>query len=202
MSLHRTVVVLFVLSSVANAATITEVDLANNRIELVNLTGETIDMSGWFWCNRVNGTPSFYTSFANDGEIDTSLSTAGTSFGSFSAGDVMVIELGAGILNEPNGELGIYDSSSFSSPDAVVDYIAWGANGVRDVEAQSAGLWIDNTFIPTPTAGESIQLTFGTAGNIADDYFTGAPNLGTFVPEPSTLGLLIVGLVFMIRRIR
>ena len=48
---------------------LTEVDLANNIIELVNDGGADVDLSNWWLCNRVNGSP-VYDTFASGASIN------------------------------------------------------------------------------------------------------------------------------------
>lgn len=181
------------ITATSQAVTLTEIDLAGDRIELVNDTAGTFNMSTWQWCNRVNGSP-FYQGFGAIGTIDTALSTPGTSFANFQAGDIMVVTLNDAFLPDTGGEMGIYSSGSFGSAAAIVDYVAWGTpTGFRDTVAQTAGIWTDNDQLALPPAGQTIQLTFGSAGNSASDYFYAAESLGV-VPEPSSAAILLLGL--------
>ncbi len=181
--------------------TITEVGLLEDQLELVNTGATTIDMSTWWWCNRVNGSP-FYSA-VNASTIEASLSTT-TSLASVAPGDIVVFNLSSTILRDPNGELGLYNTNSFGSASAIEDYVLWGANGIRDLTAQTAGIWIDNDSIDHTSLvlGETIQLIAGLPGHQAAHYAIGPSSLGVdnSIPEPATLGLLLAGLAFAGRR--
>lgn len=197
LSLATVLVTALLLSASAQAVTITEVDLAGNRLEMVNETAGSFNMSAWQWCNRVNGSP-FYSSFGTIGTIDAALSTPGTSFANFQAGDIMVVTLNDAFLPDAGGEMGIYSSGSFGSAAAIVDYVAWGTpTGFRDTVAQTAGIWTDNDQLALPAAGDTIQLNFGSPGNAASDYSSAAATLGVFVPEPSSVAILMLGMLSM-----
>ncbi len=156
---------------------ISEIDLLGDKVELVNLGDTTVDISSYWWCNRVNGSP-FYSTIASASTIDTSLSTA-TSFG-IGTGEILVLDLTSSFLPDLNGELGLYNRNSFSSSAAIVNYILWGGNGIRDSVAAAAGLWIDNDSIDVSglSVGDSVQLSPNAAGNQAGDYFVGTASLG------------------------
>jgi hypothetical protein len=74
--------------------------------------------------------------------------------------DVAAAELGG--LAAEGGEAALYSSDAFDSPDAMVDYVRWGAGGGRGDVAAAAGLWPDGVTV-TPTA-ELIEL-FGVPGD-------------------------------------
>lgn len=168
--------------------TITEVDLANDKVELVNLTANTVDASSWFLCNRVNGSP-FYPSMAS-AAIDTNLSTATSLV--VAPGEILVLEK-AGLFPDANGELGTYNVNSFGSTSAIEDYIAWGGGGFRDGVAAGAGIWAIDEFVDVSgiMANETIQLTFGQPGDSEQDYFIDASTLGAFGPSAPTNAPLI-----------
>ena len=109
-------------------------------------------------------------------------------------GDVLVQNLGSGLLPSFQGELGIYKSSSFTSSSAIEDYVSWGANGVRDSVAAGAGIWINGEFIAVAgiTTGQTLQLLAGGDGNSAADYTVSTSSLGSVntAPEHATCALL------------
>lgn len=189
----RLVAVLSMASFVGAAAygqiVISEVDLINNKVELVNLGTNSVDATTWWWCNRVNGSP-FYATISGS-TIDTNLSTA-TSL-NIGGGEILVMNVPAGMLPNGNGELGLYKSNSFASTTAMEDYVLWGATGVRDSVAQTKGIWTDNEFIVVTnmTTGDSLQLDVGFSGNDAEEYFVGPSSLGVaqslVVPEETNL---------------
>ncbi len=194
---------LITLPAAYSAVVISEIDLANNRVELVNTGTTTESLTSFWWCNRVNGSP-FYTRVSDD-TINSSLSSA-TSFSSLGAGQTLVLDLGAGLLPDANGELGLYNTNSFGSATALEDYVLWGGNGVRDSVAQNAGIWSDNEFIDVSNigAGESIQLSLAEDGDLASEYFIGGASLGVAqsIPEPSSFLLLSLSCLGLLRRRR
>lgn len=171
---------------------LTELDLLNDRIELFNSGASAIDMNDWWMCNRVNGSP-FYSLVSDSTTIDAGLSTA-TSL-NVAPGEILVLDVTINILPDVNGELGLYNVNSFTAASAIEEYILWGADGIRDIVAQDAGLWTDNESINVAAlgAGETLQLGAGLAGNAASDYFIGSETLGSVVPEPGTWSLLLLG---------
>ena len=184
-----TVLLLSVLGSTAyGSLVISEIDVIGNKVELVNIGTNAINISSWQWCNRLNGSP-FYTGVSSSSTIDTNLSTA-TSF-NVGIGEILVVGITAGLLPNGSGELGLYNSGSFGSSSAIEDYVAWGADGIRDSVADAAGIWVSGTFITVSGlgVGDSIQLGLGKAGNAQDEYFVGASSLGIAqsVPEPEVL---------------
>lgn len=187
-------------SSVASALTISEIDLTNNKVELVNLGTMTEDLSTYWWCNRVNGSP-FYQTISSNSTIDVALSTA-TSLSSVAPGEILVLDVPAGLLRNdlPNGEIGLYNTNSFGSSAAIEDYVLWGANGIRDVVAAAAGIWNDNELVSIAGlgAGDTIQLTPGFVGNQASDYELASGTLGSFVvPEPTSIAMCLGGLCLL-----
>jgi hypothetical protein len=167
----------FWLTEVAQRIVITELDLAGNKMELLNTDSAMIDMTSWWLCNRVNGSP-FYSQLSNY-TIDAANSTA-TSL-DVAPGEILVLFLTPAVVPDAKGEIGIYNTNSFGSASAIEDYILWGDDGIRDFVAQNAGIWTDNDSINVSGmgVGETIQLSPGTPGNSASDYFIGPSSLGT-----------------------
>jgi len=156
---------------------ISEVDLAGNRVEIVNAGAGNVNITTWLWCNRINGSP-FYSTVASASTIDAALSTA-TSL-DVGPGEILVVTLTAGVLPDANGELGLYATGSFSSASEIRDYVLWGAAGIRDFVAAQAGIWIDNNWIDVSGIGpgDSIQLGAGNPGDAASEYFIGPSSMG------------------------
>ena len=163
---------------------ISELDLAGDRVELVNIGPSTVDATLWWVCNRVNGPPGFYDPISTLA-IDMQLST-GTSY-DVAPGEILVIDV-TGYLPDANGEFALYNTNSFLSAAAIEDYVAYGGNGTRDSVAQTAGIWTNDTFVAIAGigAGETIQLELDQFGDAADEYFVGDGTLGVAqsVPEP------------------
>jgi PEP-CTERM motif len=185
------------------AIVISEIDLLNNKVELVNTGTSAVDITGYFICNRFNGSP-FYTQITLP-LVDTVNSTANSL--SISSGSVLTVNLTASIVPDASGEIGLYlNGSNFGSSANIVDYVAWGANAARDNVAAAAGIWGDGTFVTvsTITAGQTIQLKQGLAGNVLGDYELAASTIGVNqVPEPtSTVLIAALGMVGILRRQR
>ncbi|NNC90222.1 MAG: hypothetical protein HKN82_17330, partial [Akkermansiaceae bacterium] len=171
---------LFLVPLAASAGVVlSEIDLAGNRVELINTGGSAADLTGWWWCNRVNGSP-FYALVTSNSTVDAGLSSPGATLTNFGAGQVMVLDLTSGFLPDANGELGLYTTNSFGSASAIHDYVLWGGSGIRDLTAQNAGIWIDNDSISVAGlgAGDTIQLKPGLPGNSAADYEIAPSTLG------------------------
>ncbi len=80
-------------------------------------------------------------------------------------------------LGDADAEVGLYSSNSFSSADAMVDYMQYGTAGhEREDVAEAAGVWTTGDFVPTPASGESISF-LGTAFSAAS-WMNGAPSAG------------------------
>jgi len=184
---------------------ISEIDLANNRVELINTGTSSVDMSAWQWCNRLNGSP-FYGSFTA-GMINSTYSTAGVGLSSFSSGAILTFDFTNALLPDALGEFGLYSSAAFGSSAAIVDYLAWGANGVRDSVADAAGIWANSSFLDVSNlaAGETIQLGSNSSGNDVGSYFVTPTTIGAVntIPEPTASILVALGVgVSVCRRTR
>ncbi|MAE61046.1 MAG: hypothetical protein CMJ49_06785 [Planctomycetaceae bacterium] len=176
-----------------------------DEVEIVNSGPAPVDASGYWWCNGATS-PScgLVTGIST---INPALSTA-SSFSSIGPGEILVLELPAGFLSAPSGELALYRTSSIGSASALEDYIAWGADGAGDVVAATAGIWIDNDFVDVSGLGpgETIQLGLGMPGDQASDYFIGPSSLGVAqsVPAPGAgiAGVGLMGFMGVRRRMR
>ena len=183
---------------------ISEVDLANNRVELVNTGATTQDLSTWWWCNRVNGSP-FYATYSSTSTLIAGLSDTGSTLTSIEAGDTIVVEIASNFLPDVNGELGFYNTNNFGSASAIEDYVLWGANGIRDLVAQNAGLWTDNAFIDVSAVnpGETLQAIPGTDGLGPSEWVLAPSTLGASnIPEPTTSSLGALALIGLLGRRR
>jgi hypothetical protein len=166
---------------------ISEIDLVANKVEIVNTGSSTVNMAGYQWCNLWKGSPA-YVALATS-QIVAAQSTATTL--NLPAGGVLTFQLTAGFITDLQGELGLYTTNSFGTSTAIVDYVSWGGDAVRD--AVAAGkvppIWTTATFVAITaadiTAGRSIQLGAGLAGNGFADYSLAAPTLGVNQVTPA-----------------
>ncbi len=161
---------------------ISEIDLAANQVELVNSGETSVNISGYFWCNRLSGSP-FYPA-VSAATIDAGNSETSTL--EIGPGEWVTFTLGESFITDASGELGLYTTNSFGSSTAIVDYVGWGADGVRDSVASSAGIWASGTFVDVAAiqAGETIQLKQSLPGNGKDDYELAASTIGVNQVDP------------------
>ncbi len=107
---------------------IAEIDFTGDRIVLRNPGDAPYDLTGHWLCNRPTYAPVPDGVVEPGGTIEIAASLAGLSSG--------------------GGELGVYTSSDFGDPDAMVRYVAWGAAGRgRQDTAVAAGLWGSEDFV-------------------------------------------------------
>ena len=179
---------------------ISELDLANSRVEIVNTGDSMVDMTGYRWCNRDNGSP-FYPG-VSAGTINPGLSTA-TSL-QVQPGEILTFDLTSAFLPAAGGELGLYlpaSAGGFGSRAALVDYVLWGNRpGVRDSVADDApAIWVLNTAVDISSlgAGDTIQLNVGAPGDGVGDYSVAPATAGVAqsIPEPVTLEITAIGFV-------
>lgn len=201
---YFTFLVVFLCSAPSSngALVISEIDLANNKIEIVNTGTSNINMAGYYFCNRFNGSPFYIaltTALIDAPNSDTSILTLG-------AGQVLTFQMTAAYIPDLTGEIGLYlNNSNFGLAANMVDYVAWGANATRDSVASTKGIWGNGTFVSVTgiTSGQTIQLGQGLAGNSRSDYSLAASTIGfNQVPEPATAFLAALGLLAMTRRRR
>ncbi|MGJ8651470.1 MAG: hypothetical protein ACSHX4_14025, partial [Opitutaceae bacterium] len=139
---------------VSYALTISEIDLATSKVEIVNNTAGTVNMTSYRWCNRQNGSP-FYPG-VSAADIDAANSD-GTDL-IIAPGEILVFTLTSAFLPATGGELGLYLPSSaggFGVRAAMIDYVNYGTSpGFRDSVADDApAIWVLNTAISLSGAG-------------------------------------------------
>jgi len=117
-------------------------------VVLRNLSDATVTMDGWFICQR----PSYWaipsTTLEPGGEV-----TLHAGAGTDDAANVFA-DGGFGGLNGSQGEIGLYNSASFGSSDAIVSFVAWNGSTGRATEARGAGIWGADTV--EATEGDTI----------------------------------------------
>ncbi len=178
--LHAFLAVLVASLAVGKAnLVISEIDLVANKVEIVNTGTSPVNMTGNWWCNLWRGSPAYVqVSAANIVAAESTTTTL-----SLPAGGILTFQLAGSFITDLQGELGLYLTSSFGSSTDMIDYVTWGASGAsRSSVAVSKGIWGSNTFVPVTsadiTAGRSIQLGAGLAGNTFSDYSLAAPTIG------------------------
>ncbi|MBR9846318.1 MAG: T9SS type A sorting domain-containing protein [Algicola sp.] len=113
---------------------IVEVDPATETVKLHNYGATTVDVSSYWFCNL----------FAYTQVSDGTLVSGSTNL---AAGADLVVIMAAA-LNDTASDLGLYQSPSFGSSTAMLDFTQWGSGGNgRENVAVTKGIWTAGTFI-------------------------------------------------------
>ncbi len=185
--MHKTTINKFVLTLlgillIACATTqaqvrITEVNLSltTNNVEITNFGTASVTLTGWQFCRRFN-----YLGLT----------------GTIAAGASRLFTVS---VNTTASDLGLYNSSTFSSTTAMQDFVQWGSAGNgRESVAVSKGIWAGGTFLALPTiTGNSyhqVPKEVYAAASGKANWFEGRPHGGVFpVPDPKLESVLLVG---------
>lgn len=187
--LNSLLAVLMASLAVAKAGlTISEIDLVNNKVEIVNTGPGTANMAGNWWCNLWKGSPVYVAVSATN--IVAAESTSTTL--SLPEGGILTFQLAGSFITDFQGELGLYLTGSFGSSADMIDYVSWGGDS-NNRDSVAAGkvppIWANATFVPVSaadiTAGRSIQLGAGLAGNTNTDYSLATPTIGVNQVTPA-----------------
>ncbi len=176
-----------------SAIIISELDILNNKVEIINDGATAVDLSSWFFCNRTlpSGRYRQFTTFT----IDAANSTGDDNF-VLDPSEILTVDLSVAFVPDVSGELGLYvNNTGYANSANIRDYVAYGADGQRDNVANGAGIWTTGTFVEVAgiAAGETLQLLPGADGNSTASYVLGASTIGnaTNVPEPGAVFLLL-----------
>ena len=167
----------FVATAAHAQVRITEVTMtATNNVELTNFGAATVDLSPWFFCHRrtYGSRPS----------------------GNIAPGQSRMFTVAS--LNLTSSDLGLYNSSSFSSTTAMEDFVQWGASFVasgREGTAVAKGIWTTGFFFTVPPAGKSLHAKAQppATGLRTTNWFPGWPHAGFPVPDMEFESVAIVG---------
>ncbi|MBT8233056.1 MAG: T9SS type A sorting domain-containing protein [Bacteroidia bacterium] len=130
--------------------------LPNNRFELKNVGDETIDVSNYFICN-----------FPAYAQLSSLVIECGTDL-ILEPGELVTLVASFGISND-DGEMALYNTPSYSDPEAIIDYVEWGRTGhTRSNVAVAAEIWTSGDFAPAITAGSSLE--YDGLGNMSTDW--------------------------------
>ncbi len=181
---------------------ISEIDLAGDRIEIIN-TGSTVEnLSGYWFCNLWQGNPVYVP-------IDTGMIIPGQSTSAsltLPAGGILTLQSTAAFVTNLRGELGLYaNPNNFGDPANMRDYVSWGGDAIRDSVAAQLGIWVDGTSVNVSAiaAGQTIQLKYHEDGNSFSDYELAPSTLGVNqIPEPASALLGAAGLLLLAHRRR
>ena len=140
---------------------ITEVTISTGNVELTNFGPATVDLSGWRFCHRFS-----YTSPG----------------GTIAAGVSRQFTVA---FNKTSSDLGLYNSTTFSSTSAMQDFLEWGGGGLgRESVAASKGIWTAGAFLAVPANGVSLHAKANPgAGTRMSNWFTAFPHAGFPLPN-------------------
>lgn len=141
-----------------------EVQYGNlNYVEIFNNGDVALDLSGYWLCLGPGG-------YAQIGNLTPKTGTI-----ELQAGEFLVLPFE---MPDTQGGLGLYSTNSFTSSDAIVDFVQWGAAGsARENVAADAGIWNAGDFVPT--VGLSASIEYDGEGDAASDWSAEAiPSLG------------------------
>ena len=165
---------------------ISEIDLANNKVEILNTGPGSENLTGYYLCNRLNGS-TFYIQITVP-LIDLPNSSSSTL--TLAAGQWITLQMTAGFIPDASGEVGLYTTNAnFGLAANMRDYVGWGANGIRDDVAalKVPPIWAAGTFVTVTgiTAGQTIQLGAGLAGSSVAHYSLAASTIGVNQVTPA-----------------
>ncbi|MDY8138198.1 spondin domain-containing protein [Aquimarina sp. 2201CG5-10] len=152
-----------------------EVQYGNrNLVELYNNGEATIDLSTYWLCLG----PGTYVQIGDltpeSGNIE------------LAAGELVVLPYD---MPDDEGGLGLYSMNQFANPDAIMDFVQWGAGGsARENVAVSAGIWTAGDFVPTVRLN-SYSIEYDGEGDTSADWSEEVnPSLGASndVVSPTT----------------
>jgi hypothetical protein len=157
---------------------LSEIDLVNNKVEIINTGTTTEDLTGHWFCNLWQGSPVYVQILASQ------IVTAESSVSTFTMppGSLITIQSTASFITDLRGEVGLYrNGNNFGDPNNMVDYVGWGGDPSRDDTAALIGIWVAGTSVNVAAiaAGQTIQLKQGEDGNGFADYELAASTIGT-----------------------
>ena len=134
--------------------------LPDGTVELKNIGTSMVDVSGYILCDFPT-----YQSIANS---------------SLDCGSMMMMPGSLlavnnfNTLNGQDGELGLYTSSNFSNPNAIIDYVEWGSSGhQRSSVAIAAQIWTMGDFVPEFVG----SLAYSGSGDSSADWSAGVATI-------------------------
>ncbi|NER15509.1 hypothetical protein GWK08_18790, partial [Leptobacterium flavescens] len=135
---------------------INEVQYGNrDLVELYNNGDVSVDLSSYWLCLG----PGTYVQIGNvtpeSGEIE------------LAPGEFLVLPYS---MPDDEGGLGLYSENQFANPDAIMDFVQWGAGGsARENVAVAAGIWTAGEFVPTVRL-DSYSIEYDGEGDSASDW--------------------------------
>lgn len=155
------------LQDLKGTIAITEVDYANlQQVEIRNNSGQTTDLSNYWLCLG----PGEYRQISNLTVISGAVN--------LEPGAHLVVTFD--LLGDTSEGLGLYSTNAFADPDAIVDFVQYGASGsARENVAVSAGIWTAGEFIDNSNLQNGNSLSYDGGGISQSDWVIASnPTLG------------------------
>ncbi|MCW1914171.1 hypothetical protein OJ996_11330 [Luteolibacter sp. GHJ8] len=184
----------FVFGGIAQAGLVlSEVDLVNNKVEIINTGSTAEDLTGHWFCNLWQGSPVYVQILAS--QIVAGESSVSTL--NMPPGALVTIQSTTSFITDMRGELGLYkNGNNFGDANNMTDYLAWGGDAIRDSTAATLGIWGNATSVSVTgiAAGQTIQLKQGEDGNAFTDYELAVSTIGINqvippVPDPKIVSI-------------
>lgn len=160
---------------------INEIDQTNRQVELLNTGSTTVDITGWWLCNR----PNLPGSTRYD-QIDVDPTITLISGSLMMAPGAFTVLSWDHMVNTGGEELGLYLTNTFGNSDQLEDYVIYNQIDTpnRLSVAVAAGVWASTSdFVPPlVTSTNSIALNPGTYAGGTDT------DLSDWVEMPNTIG--------------
>ncbi len=128
----------------------------DNLIEIYNNGEVTIDLSTYWLCLG----PGQYQQLGNATIVSGNISLG--------VGEFLVVNWNE--LGDEQGGLGFYSTNQFTNPEAIMDFVQWGAAGAaRENVAVEAGIWTTGDFVPTVVLS-SASIEYDGEGDASTDW--------------------------------
>jgi len=160
---------------------INEIDQTNKHVEFFNTGTTTIDISGWWLCNRPNlpGSTRY-----DQIDVDPSINLISGSL--MIAPGAYTVLFWDHLVNTGGEELGLYLTNTFGAADQLEDYVMYTQINTpnRLNVAVNAGVWATNTDVVPP-----LVITSNTIGLAPGTYSGGTDtDLSDWIEMPNTIG--------------
>lgn len=151
-------------------------------IELKNVGGSSVSLSGYYLCHYPNYWPIPAVTLSAGALVVVHWDQTGTN----TATDLYTGTEPA--LSQSGDDIGFYSSANFGMSSAIVDYVEWGTgnpngqsggNSHREPVAVGAGIWSTGDRAVPMSGGESLNLIAGSPGNLGCSYHLCPPSPGS-----------------------
>ncbi len=140
-----------------------EVEYLGDRVEIFNNGDAAGDLSGYWLCLGPGQYAQIGT-ITTEGNIN------------LAAGEYLTIFFE---MPQEQGGIGLYSSNQFTSAEALVDFVQWGAAGsARENVAVEAGIWTAGEFVPVLGNADNSIIFDGDGNGVANWAETSTPTFG------------------------